>query len=339
MRLGTIVSAVAALAMSTAPVHAQCGTGGGRILDMPPSAAIGTSVTINMSAPPPEEMVLLMFSLGQGPVDFGSYGTICLDMPPLLMLEFTLDANGNASATGDVPCDPSLIGLIIYAQFLTCHFGGTHLSHGSSNQESLTITDGSCEGGLCTFTPGGWGAPCSGNNAGCIRDKFFDSVYPGGVSIGDPDGVDGDGVFAIHLTSAAAVEAFLPSGGTPAVLTQDETDPKKSSAGSFAGQLLAAKLAVDFDDAGALDGCKTRLDLKIGDTVFVSGVNDHFIGMSVRDFVAFAESVISGALGAGPYDVDGDGVGDVSVSDISDALDVLNSNFDDGTADHKHLGV
>jgi hypothetical protein len=338
MRFGLILSTVAAFAMSAASLQAQCGTGGGRILDMPDTAALGSTVKINMDAPPPAEMVLLMFSLGEGPVDFASYGIICLDMPPLVMVEFTLDANGHAETSADVPCDPLLIGLKIFGQFLTCDPGGTKKSHGSSNQKSITVVDGICDGGLCTFTPGGWGADCNGNNAGCIRDKFFDSVFPNGVSIGDPDGVDGDGEFALHFTTSAAVNAFLPAGGTPAELTGDQTDPTTSPAGVFAGLLLAAKLNVAFDDAGALDGCKSRLDVKLGDQVFKGGVDSHFLGMSVRDFIDFADSVISGSQGAGPFDIDGDGQGDVSVADVSSALDVINSNFDGGTINNGNLG-
>jgi hypothetical protein len=338
MRLGLFLPALATLALTAAPLHAQCGTGGGRILDMPDTAALGTTITINIDAPPPSTMALLFFSLGQGPTDFGSYGTLCLDFPQILELEFTLDANGHAEVSGGVPCDPALIGLTIYAQFITCSPGGGSASHGSSNQDSITFVDGLCDGGLCSFTQGGWGAGCNGNNPGCIRNQFFSSVFPNGVSIGDPDGVDGDGDFALHFTSSAAVEAFLPAGGTPAELTADMTDPLTSPAGSFAGQLLAAKLTLGFDDAGALDGCKSRVDVKLGSLVFKGGVDSDLIGWNVRDLVDLADSVISGAMGSGPFDLDADGTADITVADIATALDVLNSDFDGGTANQGNLG-
>jgi hypothetical protein len=120
----------------------QCGTNDGRILDMPSTVPIGSQVTIKLDSPPPASMAYLMFSLGQGPVDLGSYGTVCLDFPLLLGLVLDFDANGHVEVTGDVPCDPSLIGFTFYAQFITCNPGGDRSSHGSSNQESLTITGG-----------------------------------------------------------------------------------------------------------------------------------------------------------------------------------------------------
>jgi hypothetical protein len=339
VRTSLTLAAIAALALTDSRASAQCGTGGGRVLDMPATAALGDTVTIKMDTPPPTTMVLLMFSLGQGPIDFGSYGTLCLDFPPFLMLEFTLDATGHAEFSGNVPCDPAIVGVTVYGQFITCSPGGGRQSHGSSNQASLTIVDGICDGGLCTFTQGGWGAGCSGNNPGCLRDKYFGSVFPNGVTIGDPDGIDGGGEFALHFTTSASVEAFLPAGGPPGELTADQTDPMTTPAGVFAGQLLAAKLNLAFDDAGALDGCKSRPDFKLGGLVFKGGVDSHLLGWSVREIIELSDSAISGALGSGPFDVDADGNGDVTLSDLSDALDVINGNFDGGKSNHHDLGL
>jgi hypothetical protein len=219
-------------------------------------------------------------------------------------------------------------------QFITCH-----PNKGISNLATLTIADGICDGNLCTFTPGGWGADCSGNNAGCLRDRSFASVFPSGLTIGDGDGIDGDPDLAATFTTPAAVNAFLPAGGSPGLLSEDKIDPTTTGAGVFAGELVAAKLNVAFDDAGALDGCKTRLDLKLGDLTFVACVNDALIGWKVRDVIDLADLVISGSLGAGPFDITGDGVADVSVSDLSDALDRFNNDFDDGTQDLGCLGT
>ena len=151
--------------------------------------------------------------------------------------------------------------------------------------------------------------------------------------------MDADSIYALHFTNSAAVEAFLPAGKTPSILTADATDPTSSSAGVFAGQLLSATLNVAFDDAGALDDCKSRTDLKVGDLVFINGVDADLLGWSVRDLLDLANQAISGELGSGDLDLDGDGVGDVSISDLSDALDVLNNNFDDGTSNNGNLGV
>ena len=101
----------------------------------------------------------------------------------------------------------------------------------------------------------------------------------------------------------------------------------------FGGQLLAAKLNVGFDDVGAFDELKARDEVKLGDLIFVSGVDADLIGWSVRSVLDLADQAISGALGKNGIDLDGDGCIDLTISALSDALDVLNNNFDNGTVD------
>jgi len=327
-----------ALAPLTMAVMASTATAGncdgkaGWNISAPDTAPIGSTVQVDLTGPA-NEMGFFMVSLGQGPFDT-PYGTICLDFPLALSFLFDLDANGQASFSGDIPCDPIFANLTIYMQFITCR-----PNKGVSNQHALTITDGVCTGDLCGFTQGGWGTDCAGGNPGCRRDKSFDSLFPSGLSIGDPDGIDGDGDFALLFTSSQAVNDFLPAKKGPGILDGDQTDPADSSAGEFAGQLLAATLNVAFDDAGLLDDCKARTDLKLGDLVLTGGVDADLIGWSVRDLIGLANAVISGSLGSGPFDIDGDTNPDVTVSDISDALDVVNQNFDNGTQNNGNLGL
>src|SRR5688572_5028728 len=155
---------------------------------------------------PATEMGLFMLSLGQGPLK-SPYGTICLDFPLVFSMLFPFDGNGHFSLSGELPCDPALVDLTVYMQFITCRVKGV------SNQECLTITDGFCDGDFATFTQGGWGNSCSGNNPGCRRDKWFSTVFPSGAIVGDSGGVDGDGEFALHFTSSKSVEDYLPAGG------------------------------------------------------------------------------------------------------------------------------
>ena len=309
----------------------DCEGGSGLVLEVPNFAPIGSTVDVHMTGIA-DDLGLFMLSLGDGPLKT-PYGTLCIDFPLVFSLLFTFDGNGNYSISGDIPCDPAFVDLTVYMQFISCHVKT------ASNQESLTITDGFCDGDFATFTQGGWGATCKGKNPGCRRDKWFSTVFPKGVILGDGDGVDGDGEFALHFTSSAAVEAFLPAGSTPDVLDADATDPTSSSAGVFGGQLLAARLNLAFDDAGAFDDLKSRDDLKLGDLVFVAGVDADLIGWSVRDLIDLADDVISGAAGSGPFDLDGNGSDDVTVADLSGALEVINENFDDGLLNNGNLGI
>jgi len=329
-----MIGALALCGALAAPAGADdCAGVPGYELHVPATGAIGQCVDVTLLGPA-NQLGLFMISLGDGPLPWCNGHTICLDFPLVLAFVFPFDDTGTFEFGGCLDCDPSLVGLTVYLQYLA-----VSPVPAVSNQCPFTIVDGICDGDLCTFTNGGWGSTCRGKNPGCRRDKHFDHVFPGGLTIGDPDGIDGDGDYALHFSSSAAVEAFLPGKGTPATLDADAHDPTDSSAGVFAGQLVAATLNVAFDDAGELDDCKGRTDLLLGDLVLVGGVDDDLLGYSVRDLLGLANAVISGALGSGPYDLDGDSVADVTLSDISDALAVVNENFDDGTSNQGNLGL
>jgi hypothetical protein len=228
-----------------------------------------------------------------------------------------------------VDCDKDLVGFTGYFQFIA--FGPVS-GVGLSNSQCLTAVDsGLCipPGDFFSYTQGGWGAACNGNNVACLRDAEFDNVYPGELILGDPDGDDADGLFALVLTSSQAVENFLPDGNGPTALADDEVDPINSTAGVLAGQLTAAKLNVDFDDAGKFDGLKGQLTTKLGDLVYVGGVAPSLIGKTVREVIDLADQAISGEI-LEPFDVDGDTVGDISFGELNTAVEVININFDKG---------
>jgi hypothetical protein len=297
----------------------------------PDTVAVGETINVCLQGPA-GEMGLFMISTGESSVP-SKYGTICLEFPLLSSFNFNFDATGNYCFGVEVDCDPSLVGYSVYSQFITCN-----PNKGISNQVFTTVGAGICDGDLATFTQGGWGTDCSGNNPGCLRDQFFASVFPNGLTIGDTDGIDGDANFALVFTSSAAANAFLPAGGKPSTLGADATNPTSSGGGSFAGQLVAAKLCLGFDDAGALDSLKGNPAIKLGDLIFVGGVDSDLLGWTVRDLVDLADQAISGALGTN-IDITGDGNADVTISDISTALDVLNNNFDNGTQNNGNLAI
>ena len=162
---------------------------------------------------------------------------------------------------------------------------------------------------------------------------YFDSLFPNGLVVGDSDGADGDGSYAIELTSSQAVAAFLPSGGTPQMLTADALDQSGSTAGVLGAQLVAATLNVAFDDAGiglcTLTGsCDfTSAPGTLKTLVFNGCVDGGLIGVSVDQVLTWANCAISGA------DLASCGVpAGVSVADLSDALAVFNQEFVDCVA-------
>jgi hypothetical protein len=197
-------------------------------------------------------------------------------------------------------------------------------------------------GDFCSQTQGGWGSEARGNNTGTLRDTYFDTVFPTGLVVGDPDGPDGDGFYSILLTSSAAVADYLPAGGTAAALTADQTDPETTSSGVFGGQLVAATLNVGFDDNGlgkcTLDNsCDfssapgTLRTLVYQDDC---GVDDGLVGEDVDQVIAWSNCAISGETLANCGVPAG-----VTISDLSDALSLLNEEFVDCDTAEGCLGL
>lgn len=225
--------ALGLLALAPAARAQSCDGLKGWHLDIPAQIEIGSVADIDFTGPA-HEMALLMVSLGQGPVKSG-YGTICLDFPLLAQVMLGLDAEGKALLQFDIPCDPALVDVTVYSQFITCR-----PNKGISNQVASTFIDALHSGDLCTYTQGGWGADCHGGNP---------------------------------------------------------------------------------------------------DLVFVAGVHQKLLGWTVRDLIDLADQAIACALGAGPFDIDGDQIGDVTYADLNDALDAFNRNFDNCSSNLGYLGL
>jgi hypothetical protein len=174
-------------------------------------------------------------------------------------------------------------------------------------------------GDFCTYTQGGWGSRCPASRPagqpGCIRDGFFTAAFPtpAGLVLGEPS------LYTANWTTAAAVESFLPAGGPPSVLTASLTDPLVTSAGVLAGQVVALKLSVAFDDADAL---KSASPTPLGDLRLQSGA---FAGLTVRQLLALADRVVGGDTGA----LDGYGA---QIAELNEAADRINNCFDGCTS-------
>ncbi len=170
-------------------------------------------------------------------------------------------------------------------------------------------TDPEIDFDLRTQTQGGWGAPCNGNNPGCYRDANFAGAFPLGLTIGCAAG------FEATFTTAAAIEAFLPAGGPPGVLTADVTDPLSTAAGVLAGQLVAATLNVGFDAFDPAFGSDVTL---LADLEFVDPASPCF-GMTVQEVVDLGHDILGGCSTQ------------LTPSQINACLTTINENFDNGS--------
>ena len=101
------------------------------------------------------------------------------------------------------------------------------------------------------------------------------------------------------------------------MLTSSSTNPTGSSAGVFAGQVLTLQLNVDFSNKGVTSGGLAGLHVASGPLQ----------GMTVQQVLDIA----NGVLGGDPLPFG------MTVSDLNNTVDSINSNFDSGTTDNGYL--
>jgi hypothetical protein len=181
---------------------------------------------------------------------------------------------------------------------------------GCWDKDYFTIECGSEPCQLRTQTMGGWGAPANGNNPGMYRDMHFDTAFPDGLTIGCTN--------TLTLTSAAAVEDFLPSGGQPSMLSSSMTDPGNYN-NVLAGQLVALTLSVGFDAYDPDFGMSMSL---LADATLNNGM---FEGWTVQELLDEANSFIGGC--GSTY----------TASQLSDALAMVNENFVGGDTNNGNI--
>ena len=285
-------------------------------------------------------------------VEFCKWISVAPDLSIVDVPDFSIDTDSRqAACVDDPPGVVSLDGtpyccwvtasevegtetLFIVESTATCKRDGrteienTATLTGSDTQDGITgspaictmlITCGQGGGGggidpgdYCTQTQGGWGSACRGQNTGCLRDRNWDTVFPNDLVVG--------GGFTMTFTSAAAVEAYLPAGSTPDVLTQDHVNPLTTESGVFGGQVTALAMNVAFDAAGigkkdpTHDACGGAL---LGDLYLQSGP---WAGLTVGELLDLANRVLGGDTGA---------LGGNSVSDLNDAVAAVNECFVD----------
>jgi hypothetical protein len=168
-------------------------------------------------------------------------------------------------------------------------------------------------GQLRTQTPGGWGAPPNGNNAGMYLKNNFDAAFGDFIAVGC---YPGD--YYVKLTSAQAIETLLPTGGQAKKLTANYTDPA-SIQNVLVGHLVAVTLAVGFDNYDADFGAG---GVNLGDMEIKSGT---FAGWSVSDFLLEANQVLGGCSS------------DYTIQQVLEAATAINENYVDGKVDKGFL--
>ncbi|QEC68281.1 hypothetical protein FRZ67_13590 [Panacibacter ginsenosidivorans] len=166
-------------------------------------------------------------------------------------------------------------------------------------------------GQLTTYTQGGYGNDQGNGTGTAYMIANFDGAFPGGVTVGCSGG------FTMVMTNSGAVQTYLPSSSTPAVLTQNYTDDGPNTV--LGGQLLTLALSVGFDNYDPNFGAGTQ---HLADMVIASG---DFQGMTVGEFLAIANDVFGGCST------------DYTPDQINVAATAINENYDEGKVDNGFL--
>jgi hypothetical protein len=191
----------------------------------------------------------------------------------------------------------------------------------ASDCETISPPEGECttcfhDGDFCAYTQGAYGQtnPHTGEPNGApalLLWDNFSTVFPTGIEVGIP----GAGGYSMKFTSATAVAAYLPAGGTAGALDGDLVNPLTSSSGVFGGQVLTLKISVALSDAHLTSA-------GFGDLYYCNGSGDSLSGLQIRQILAAAET----AVGGGPLP------SGYTISQLNDLLNNLNANsFDNCT--------
>lgn len=179
----------------------------------------------------------------------------------------------------------------------------------SMGSASITITPTDPCAGTRTETQAAWGAT-SGAAATYLTGNFA-AAFPSGLTIGCTR--------RLVLTSATAVTNFLPSTGTSAVLPSGTLTNPTTYGNSLAGELVAAKLSVRFDE---LNAAFSPASVLLKNMVVASGT---FAGWTVQQVIDEADRKIGGCGGL------------YTRSSLNTALAAINNGYAGGTAASGYL--
>jgi hypothetical protein len=211
-----VLSGIVSLGI-TAPAAAQCGGDPGCSMvitsAVPGEIAIGETFTIDFAVPV-ASYVLLFGSLGSGPTST-PFGDLCLDFPVFAMYGFTLP-NEALTVPCQVPCDPTVVGVKTYLQFVGLPLSDP-TSSCRSNMTCIEITDADCADEGCT--PGYWKQEHHHDSwplpytPGSPFSTWFDDAFTG-LTLQDVVAKEDTPIDALEILGAHTVAALLNAAST-----------------------------------------------------------------------------------------------------------------------------
>lgn len=178
---------------------------------------------------------------------------------------------------------------------------------------TITVTSSSCAG-IRTETQNTWGATPSGSNPANYMNSNFATAFP------SPNYLTiGCGTRRLRLTTAAAVTAFLPSNGSSVRLPSGLMTNPTSYGNTLAGELVALKLSVRFDEMNSAFSPATTL---LKNMVIASGT---FAGWTVQQLIDAADAKI------------GNCGGNYGRTTLATAVAAVNAGYAGGTVNSGYL--
>jgi hypothetical protein len=162
-----------------------------------------------------------------------------------------------------------------------------------------------------TQTQAQWGAAESTGTTTYLWTNFS-AAFPSGATIGLTSGN------TASFTTSSAVTAFLPQSGMAAMLSRRTINPA-DLANSLAGETLALTLNAGFD---GFDPAFSASDTRMVDLVIADPASPCY-GLRVSEVLTTANTLLSGRQ---------DPMG-LTLDDALDAVERINANFENGTAD------
>jgi hypothetical protein len=296
-----------------------CGSGSGigssNVLSITPTAGTHTyyvRIEDACSNSPCVSVTVTVFALPvaspavYSPVCIGSSITFSGNPPGMTSYAWT-GPNGFVSSAQNPVINPVGVNRIgFYTLVVTDNHGCSSLPV-SVHLNVVSCTAGTRCNNFRTQGIGAWGAAPHGSNAGTYLQNNFAGAFssPNYLTIGCNN--------KMKFTSSAAIRAYLPCGGTPAVLPAGTlTNPGCANGNTFASQVVALTLNVRFDLVYA-NFSQSAIHLE--DLIVHSGT---FAGWRVAEVLNEANRLIGGC-------------GSIyTPSQMTTVLDQINTNYEDG---------
>ncbi len=194
----------------------------------------------------------------------------------------------------------------------------------ASGTYAVTVTSGGCVTtcstaitlaspcqGIRTETQSAWGATATAGTPAAYMTTNFAAAFPAGLTIGCTR--------KLVLTTAAAVTNFLPSTGPAATLPSGTLTNPTTYSNDLAGQLVAAKLSVRFDELNTTFSPATVL---LKDMLVASGT---FAGWTVQQVIDEADRKIGSCTSS------------YTRTALQSALTAINNGYSGGTTNSGYL--